>query len=78
VRNARIQADIELSDGRGFRRCRGPVWDELCPQAAADGRVPCAGGRVRPSRGTWADGAWLLVDDHTGPECPLARLVTGS
>jgi hypothetical protein len=29
-------------------------WGELCPRAQADGRVPCAGGRVLPLRGTWA------------------------
>jgi hypothetical protein len=71
-----VRADIELSGGRGWQRCHGPVWEGLCPHAVGDGRVPCAGGRVLPLRGTWADGAWLAVGDHAGPECPLAGMVS--
>jgi hypothetical protein len=74
--NGNARADIELSDGRGRQLCHGPVWDGLCPLAARDGRVPCAGGRVLALRGTWADGAWLEVGDNAGPECPLAGMVT--
>jgi hypothetical protein len=72
----RVRATIELSDQRGSERCLGPVWEGLCPRAAANGRVPCAGGRVLPLHGTWADGAWLAVADNAGPHCPLAGLVS--
>ena len=78
VTNGDVRADIELSGGRGRQHCRGPVWDALCPRAAGNGRVPCAGGRILPLRGTWADGASLLVGDQAGPECPLAGMVTRS
>jgi hypothetical protein len=71
-----VHAQIELSDGRGRQHCNGPVFDSLCPRAASDGHVPCAGGRILLLRGTWADGAWLRVEDHAGPECPMAGLVT--
>lgn len=71
-----VRADIELSGGRGIRRCHGPVWGDLCPRAAPDGATPCAGGRILALRGTWANGAWLSVADNAGPECPLAGLIT--
>jgi hypothetical protein len=74
--NCVARAEIELSGGRGRQRCAGPVFDSLCPRAAADGHVPCAGGRILLLRGTWADGAWLQVDDRAGPECPMAGLIT--
>ncbi len=74
--NGEVRADIELSGGRGRQRCHGPAWGDLCPRAATDGRVPCAGGRILALRGTWADGAWLSVGGDAGPECPLAGLVT--
>ena len=71
-----VRANIELSNGRGQQRCHGPAWDGLCPHTAGDGRVPCAGGRILPLRGTWADGAWLSVSELAGPGCPLTGLVT--
>ncbi len=71
-----VRADIELSAGRGMQRCHGPVWEGLCPGPQADGRVPCAGGRILALRGTWADGAWLSVGSDAGPECPLAGMIT--
>jgi hypothetical protein len=71
----RVRVDVELR-GRGWMRCHGPTWDGLCPRVEADGLVPCAGGRVLPLRGTWADGAWLVVGERAGPECPLAGLVS--
>lgn len=74
--NGDVRADVELSGGRGRQLCHGPVWDGLCPRAAHDGRVPCAGGRVLALRGTWGNGAWLEVGDNAGPECPLAGMVT--
>ena len=74
----RVNVDIELSGDRGHQRCHGPVWHDLCPRATGHGRVPCAGGRVLPRQGTWADGAWLQVDEHAGPECPLTGMVTRS
>lgn len=76
VISGNVRADIELSGGRGRQFCHGPVWDSLCPRAAHDGRVPCAGGRVLALHGTWGDGAWLDVGDNAGPECPLAGIVT--
>jgi hypothetical protein len=71
-----VRASIELPGGRGTLRCHGPVWEGLCPRADDDGGVPCAGGRILPLRGTWADGAWLEAPDHAGPRCPLAGLVS--
>lgn len=71
-----VRAGIELPDGRGTLRCSGPVWDGLCPRAATDGSVPCAGGRILPLRGTWADGAWLTAPADAGPQCPLAGVVS--
>jgi hypothetical protein len=73
--NCVVHAEIELSGGRGRQRCNGPVFDSLCPRAASDGRVPCAGGRILLLHGTWADSTWLQVDEHAGPECPMAGLV---
>ncbi len=71
-----VSARIELRGGLGVQRCHGPMWDGLCPQAEADGSVPCAGGRILALRGTWADGAWLTAPDDAGPHCPLAGLVS--
>jgi hypothetical protein len=76
VTTAGVRVEIELSGGRGRQRCNGPVWDQLCPRASGNGRVPCAVGRVLPLRGTWADGAWVRVSEHAGPECPLAGMIT--
>jgi hypothetical protein len=78
VTQSEVRAVIELSGGGGRQQCRGPVWDELCPHAAANGRVRCAGGRIRPLHGTWAVGAWLQVGEDIGPECPLAGMVMHS
>jgi hypothetical protein len=72
----RVRATIELPNGRGSLRCHGPVWDGLCPHAATNGRIPCAGGRILALRGTWADGAWLDAPEDAGPSCPLAGLVS--
>ena len=74
--SANVRADIELSGRRGRQRCHGPVFGSLCPRAAPDGTVPCAGGRVLLLNGTWADGSWLEVADDTGPECPMACVIT--
>ncbi|MDQ6857310.1 MAG: hypothetical protein M3Z57_09585 [Candidatus Dormibacteraeota bacterium] len=71
-----VRASIELPDGRGTLRCHGPMSEGLCPLAAADGSVPCAGGRVLALRGTWADGTWLAAPGDAGPHCPLAGLVS--
>jgi hypothetical protein len=71
-----VRATVELPNGRGTLSCHGPVWDGLCPKAAADGSVPCASGRILPLHGTWADGAWLAASADAGPHCPLAGLVS--
>jgi hypothetical protein len=71
-----VRVSIELPNGRGTQRCQGPVWDGLCPHAAADGSVPCAGGRILLLHGTWADGTWLAAPAGAGPRCPVAGLVS--
>lgn len=71
-----VRVRIVLRGGDENLRCRGPVWDGLCPRAKADGGVPCAGGRILLLHGTWADGAWLSAPDDAGPECPVAGLVS--
>lgn len=72
----RVRVVIERSDGRGQLRCHGPVWNGLCAARPGGGQIPCAGGRILPLSGTWADGTWMEVSEGAGPACPLAGVVT--
>lgn len=67
----RLFAIVSGPDREIENLCPGPTPDGRCPKADA-GRVPCAGARVVPLRGTHANGLPFSVPaDASAPRCPL-------